>query len=118
MVQGFLSHTELLNSGTAVMGQALLLICCLVITACPWDVSVAGAAYRHHHQQREDRGEDAGVRPLPPTREPADWRRREQEPGAREDGGSAHCRLGRRGNGFSGPEVNWERMGSGSGRGL
>ncbi|XP_048459443.1 protocadherin-12 [Rhincodon typus] len=111
MVQGFLSHTELLNSGTAVMGQALLLICCLVITACPWDVSVAGAAYRHHHQQREDRGEDAGVRPLPPTREPADWRRREQEPGAREDGGSAHCRLGRRAPGdgvrpsLAGPEI-------------
>ncbi|XP_043559053.1 protocadherin-18-like [Chiloscyllium plagiosum] len=88
-IQGFLSHTETLSSGTAAMGQALLLFCCLVTTACPRDVSVAGVAYRHHQ-------EDDGVRPLPPSREPADWRRREQESGAREDGGPAHCRLGRR----------------------
>ncbi|XP_067899152.1 protocadherin-18 [Heterodontus francisci] len=73
------------------MGQAMLLFCCLVTTACPQDVPAARLSYR----QEEDE-----VRPLPEVplpgseaREPAERRRREREPGAGEDGGPAHCRL-------------------------
>ncbi|XP_078407276.1 protocadherin-18-like isoform X1 [Cetorhinus maximus] len=87
------------------MGQALLLFCCLLTTACPQDVPAPGLGY--HRQQQEE--EEDGLRPLPEdlpplagtatgsgSREPAERRRREQEPGVREDwrdGDPAHCRL-------------------------
>ncbi|XP_078087915.1 protocadherin-18 [Mustelus asterias] len=81
------------------MGQALLLLCCLLTAACPQDVPAPGLGYRRQQQEKEG----DGLRPLaqeppPPAgaREPAGRRRREQEPGVRElwgDGGPARCRL-------------------------